>query len=74
MRKPKISIAERDRILIAVYLARNVMMMLHGETVTLGRQCGGLNLQKDIFRLTEALQSLGISPSFPVLEYSLCQV
>jgi hypothetical protein len=59
---------ERDRILIvAMYRARNTMILLHGSKVTFGTKTGFLNFETEIRRLTEALRALGIDPPCLIL-------
>lgn len=68
-RKMRVLKVERDRIVIAATCrARDVMMLLHGARVDLGRQHGFLDLEKDILRLTEVLRAMGTDPPFPILE------
>lgn len=63
--------AERDRILIeAIKRARNAMMLLQGTRVTFGRKSGFLDFENEIFKLTKALQVMGLDTPLPVFQQS----
>lgn len=60
--------ADRDRLLVeAITRARNAMMLLQGTRITSGRKAGFLNFEKEILKLTNALQVLGLDVPSPVL-------
>lgn len=65
--KPKVPKAERDRILVAaIRRARNAMILLQGTRVTFGRKSGFLDFENEIFKLTQALQVMGLDTPLPV--------
>lgn len=66
---PRLPKAERDRILIEVITrSRNVMMLLQGTRVTVGRKSAFLDFKKEILKLTYALQVSGLDAPTPTLQ------
>lgn len=72
--RSKVSKAERDRVVIeAVTRARNAMMLLQGTRVTFGRRSGFLNFEKEIIKLTPALQAIGLDTPTPPFQQPISQ-
>ena len=66
---PRLPKAERDRILIEVITrSRNVMMLLQGTRVTVGRKSAFLDFEKEILKLTYALQVMGLDTPTPTFQ------
>ena len=67
--KPKMLKVERDSILIgALTRARNAMMLLQGTRVTFGRKSAFLDFEKEILKLTYALQVMGLDTPTPTFQ------
>jgi len=72
--RSKVSKAERDRVVIeAVTRARNAMMLLQGTRVTFGRRSGFLDFEKEILKLTSALQVMGLDTPTPSFQGPISQ-
>lgn len=65
--KPRLINVERDQILAdAMNRARNAMMLLQGMRVGFETKASYINFEKEILKLTHALQVLGCDASIPV--------
>lgn len=67
--KTKMLKAERDSFVIgAITRARNAMMLLQGTRVTFGRKSGFIDFEKEILKLTSALQVMGVDTPTPTFD------
>lgn len=67
--RPKMRKADRDSIVIgAITRARNVMMLLQGTRVTVGRKSAFLDFEKELLKLTYALQVMGQDAPTPTFQ------
>lgn len=66
-RKKNDLLPDKDRFVMeAIQQARYAMLLLQGVEVKGGRTAGFLDFEREINKLTRALQLLGLDVSFPV--------
>lgn len=68
MKRTKVDVQlDKDQFIIeAIKRARNAMLLLQGLEVKTGRTGGFLDFEQEIYKLTRALQMLGLDATFPI--------